>query len=68
MASKYCKTNRTVDVKSGISYTIEQGYGATAGYGTEEEEILTVGLNTVVDVESVQGMLLGNGEVQIDLQ
>lgn len=47
---------------------IEQGYGATTGYQTAEEEVLTVGLSTVVDVESVYGVLLGEEEIQVDLR
>lgn len=48
--------------------TIEQGYGAVTGYRTADEEVLTVGLNTVVDVESVYGVLLGEEEIQVDLR
>lgn len=48
--------------------TLEQGYDGTAGYHTKEEDVLTVGLTTVVDVDSVSAILLGKEEVQVDLK
>lgn len=48
--------------------TLEQGYGAAGGVRTQEEEILTAALTTVVDVDSVSAILLGDEEVQVELK
>lgn len=45
---------------------MEQGYDGAAGYRTEDEEILTVGLTIVEDADAVLAILSGDEEVQVN--